>query len=322
MDFLENQKKILIKDFETGKKINGYYKIQNINKRVKKNGEPFLTLTLMDKTGKIQAKIWDAVEYYFKLINIGEIYKINGNINEYNNKKDLKIDKLSTVSQDDKNFNSEDFIEQASFNTEKLFDEMISTIKLNLKNKYLLELTDLFIEKFKDQFKKHYGAQKIHHAYMGGLLEHTYSIIKLVIPISEQYSIDKELLLIGTLFHDIGKIYEFDIEPSINTTLKGGLIGHIVLGNNIFIELKNKINDFPEDLSTKIQHLIISHHGEKEFGSPEIPKTCEALTLNIIDLLDSKIRIFKEEIENSETKGIFSDYLPVLNRRILVSDKT
>ena len=321
MDFQENQEKTLIKDFGIGKKVNGYFKIENINRRIKKNGEPFLTLTLMDKSGKIQAKIWNNIEYFYKLINTGKIYKINGYVNEYNNKKDVKIEKIIPVSQDDKNFNSEDFVEQASFDTEKLFDEMIKIVKSNLKNEYLIALTDLFIKKFKNQFEKHYGAQKIHHAYKGGLLEHTSSIIKLLIPIAEYYSLDQETLLIGVMFHDIGKISEFDIEPSVNTTLKGGLIGHIVLSNNIFIELKNKISDFPEDLSTKIQHLILSHHGEKEFGSPEIPKTCEALCLHIADLLDSKIRIFKKEIESTETKGIFSEYLPVLNRRILIPDK-
>jgi len=321
MSLFENPKKISVKDLQIGDRIKQYYKILNVNKRTKKNGEPFLTLEFMDKTGKIEGKIWNNVESYLKLIHPGEIYKIQGMVNEYMNKKEIKIESLQSLSSNDKKPNPEDFVEQPAYDTKKLFSEMINSIKSNLKNEFFLQLIDRFQKKYQEHFKEHYGAQKIHHAYIGGLLEHTNSVIKLAIHIADHYNLDKDLLMIGALFHDIGKIKEFDIKPSVTTTLAGGLVGHIVIGNQIFLELKNEIDKFPEDLSLKIQHLIISHHGEKEFGAPEIPKIPEAYALHIIDLLDSKLQIFHQITEQSDTGNIFSDYIHVLNRRIHLPQK-
>jgi 3'-5' exoribonuclease len=162
----------------------------------------------------------------------------------------------------------------------------------------------------------------IHHAYPGGLLKHTAALIKLAVFIADQYNLNKELLVTGALFHDIGKLFEFSVVPSLNITIEGGLVGHIVLGNNILLELASKIKDFPKSTLLQIQHLILSHHGEKEYGSPEVPKTKEAFALHIIDLLDSKMAIFGELQEKSDKKELFSEYAHVLGRRILIDDKS
>lgn len=318
MSLFKNQERIPVKDLVVGARITQFYKVVKLNKRAKKNGESFLTLVLMDKTGKIEAKIWNNVESYLKFIKPGEIYKMQGQVNEYMNKKEIKIESLSPISVSDNKPDPKEFEEQADYDTDELFDEMIATIKNHLKNEFLIKLINKFQTKYQNQFKEHYGAQKIHHAYIGGLLEHTYSVVKLAIQVAEHFHLDQDLLMTGALFHDIGKIKEFDIKPSINTTLEGGLVGHIVIGNQIFLELKNNIDDFPEDLSLRIQHLIISHHGEKEFGSPEVPKIPEAYALHLIDLLDSKLKIFHQTAAQSETGDIFSDYIHVLNRRIHV----
>ena len=318
MDIFENQKRKMIQDLEIGDKVDSFFKMLNVSKRKKRDGESYLALVLMDKTGKIPAKVWDNAESSFKMLVEGEIYRIRGYVNEYQNKKEIKIDSIRSVSPNDTDYDKNDFIESAPFDTEALFKEMIETIRSNIQNKYLLELVGLFSEKYKESFKVHYGAQKIHHAYTGGLLKHTFSIIQLSIFAADHYAIDKELLLIGALFHDVGKLFEYNIEPSINTTREGGLVGHIVIGNNIFLELKDRIENFPEDLSTKIQHMILSHHGEKEFGSPEVPKIPEAFVLYILDLLDSKVDFIKNVINSSDTKGLFSDYLNILGRRLYV----
>jgi 3'-5' exoribonuclease len=270
----------------------------------------------MDKTGKIEGKVWRNVESTLKMVQSGEIFKIQGLVNEYMNKKEIKIESIAPITSKDQKPNPEDFEEQPAFDTSALFNEMISGLKSNLKNDFLLQLIDRFQKKYQERFKQHYGAQKIHHAYPGGLLEHTYSVVKLAIFIAEQYNLDKDLLMIGALFHDIGKMKEFDIKPSIKTSLEGGLVGHIIIGNQIFLELKNEIDHFPENLSIKIQHLIVSHHGEKEFGSPEVPKIPEAFALHIIDMLDSKLQIFQQITDQTETESIFSEYIHALNRRI------
>jgi 3'-5' exoribonuclease len=318
MDLFESQMKKFIEDLQVGQRVDTYYKIVAVDKRTKKDGSAFLTLELMDKTGRIPAKIWDNAETSFKMIQLGDIYRINGYVNEYMNKKEIKIDSIRPVSPKDTDFKQEDFVEKASFDTEALFNQMIETIKRNLTNKYLLELTDRFTAAYGGKFKTHYGAQKIHHAYIGGLLQHTYSMVKLAIVIAQHYNLDKELLLMGTLFHDVGKIFEFNISPAPETTMEGGLIGHIIIGNTIFQELKNKIDHFPQELSFKIQHLIISHHGEKEFGSPEVPRTPEAFALHILDFLDSKLKIMEDAVKNSETQGLFTEYVHSLGRRLYV----
>ncbi|UCH95409.1 MAG: HD domain-containing protein [Candidatus Aminicenantes bacterium] len=317
----QKQEKKYIKDLQVGEKVDGYFKVFGISKRARKDGSPFLSLEVMDKTGKMPAKIWDNAERYFNILREGEIYKINGYVNEYMNQKEVKVDGLRAISPSDKDVDKNDFVEEAAFDTGKLFREMIDTLKSNISSSYLLQLVDLFSREYEEKFKSHYGAQKVHHAYIGGLLQHTRSMMRLAIFCADHYSLDKELLLMGVLFHDVGKMFEFSVAPTVETTFEGGLLGHLIIGNNMFLELKNKIPGFPEELSVKVQHLIISHHGEKEFGSPEVPKIPEAFVLHILDLLDSKLKIFEETVSSSETKGLFSDYVKVLGRRLYVPPK-
>jgi 3'-5' exoribonuclease len=311
----------MIKDFKVGEKIDTYFKVISIDKKTKKDGNAFLALVLMDKTGKIPAKIWNNADQYFSLVEAGEVYRINGKINEFMDQKQLKVDGLRAVTPSDNDYNKEDFQEESKFDTQELFNWMITTLKGHIQTPPVLKLVDFFVEEYSEAYKDHYGAQKIHHAYLGGLLEHTFSMMELAIFCADHYNLDKELLLMGVLFHDLGKMYEFKISPTVEATLEGGLLGHLVIGTQKFLELKNRIPDFPEELSIKIQHLIVSHHGEKEFGSPEVPKIPEAFALHIIDLMDSKMQIVKETIEKSETKGLFSDYIHVLSRRLLIEKK-
>jgi len=315
------QEKQQIKDLQVGKAVDGYFKVISVSKKAKKDGSSFLALEVMDKTGKIPAKIWENADHYFHILKEGEVYKINGYVNEYMNQKEIKVDTIRTLAATDKNVQVDDFAEKAAFDTGKTFEEMIITLKSHLANPYLLKLADLFSHEYGNRFKDHYGAQKVHHAYIGGLLQHTCSMMQTAIFCANHYTLDKELLLIGVLFHDAGKMFEFSVTPAIDTTMAGGLLGHLVIGNNIFLQLKEKIPGFPEELSVKIQHLIISHHGEKEFGSPEVPKIPEAYVLHILDLLDSKLKIFAETVSSTETKGLFSDYVKVLDRRLYVPPK-
>ncbi len=312
-------KKTFINELKNGDKFKSYFKVIEINKRLKKDGNPYLVLVLQDKSGKIEGKIWEDTERVERILIPGDIYEIEAYVKEFRNSPELVINKI--IKADEKSYNKEDFIEEARFDIDKKYNEMINFLKMRIKTQKLLELIDLFSEKYKEKFKNHYGAMKIHHSYRGGLLEHTYSMLIISDFIAEHYNLDKEILLIGVLFHDIGKIFEFETIDKQKITLEGGLLGHIVLGNSIFLELAIEIKDFPKDLLLKIQHLIISHHGEKEFGSPELPKTQEAYALHIIDLLDSKINIFKDKIKNDIGNGNFSDYINVLGRRILIRDE-
>ncbi|MCP5048503.1 MAG: HD domain-containing protein [bacterium] len=313
--------KKLIQDLGVGDRTDSYYKILSVDKRTKKDGNPYLSLMLMDKTGKIAAKVWNDAEIHYKTIQPGEVYRVSGSVNEFMNRKEIKVTGISVITSSDPGFDKADFVEEAEFDTDPLFDQMMGTMREHIVSPHLLKLLDFFVEDYGEKFKVHYGAQKIHHAYLGGLMDHTYSMMKVAIFCADHYELDKELLLIGVLFHDFGKVYEFSVEPVVDMTFEGGLLGHLVIGVTKFNELTARISGFPEDLSVKIRHLIVSHHGEKEYGSPEVPKIPEAFVLHIIDLLDSKLKIVEEAVKGSETKGLYSDYIHTLGRRLYVPPK-
>lgn len=310
-----------IKDLRVGDAVDGYFKLAALDKRNKRDGGTFLSLELMDRTGKIPAKVWNKADHYFNILKTGEICKVKGIVSEYMSQKEIKVDHIRLVPPSEEGIDRSRFEQQPDFDTRKLFQEMVDTLNANITSPHVQQLVDLFAREYGEKFSKHYGAQKIHHAYLGGLLEHTHSIIKLAVMCARHYSLDMDLLLAGALFHDLGKMYEFDIIPAVETTLEGGLLGHLIIGNAKFLELKSQIPGFPEELSCKIQHLIISHHGEKEFGSPEVPKIPEAYVLHSLDMLDSRLKIMSENLEKTETKGLFSQYINVLGRRLLADPK-
>jgi len=301
-----------------GERIRTFLRLASFEKRKKRDGGDFLTLEFIDSSGTVSAKIWERVLGYEKLLAVGKIYQVSGEVTEYNQKLEVRVDSLRAALPEDGELRDEDFLPAAPFDTEKTFQELMSILNESLDNPFLRQLVDLFAGEYKSRFQVHYGAQKIHHAYPGGLLEHTCAVVRLAIQVADFYQLDKEVMLVGALLHDCGKMFEFSIAPLPETTLAGGLLGHIVLGNEMLISLVARIPGFPQDLRYRIQHLLIAHHGEKEFGSPELPKSPEAYALHIIDLLDSKLHIFKEAAKTSPVKGLFSDYQHLLGTRILL----
>ncbi|MCI0471097.1 MAG: OB-fold nucleic acid binding domain-containing protein, partial [Candidatus Aminicenantes bacterium] len=177
MSLFENVKDRYIKDLKVGAKVDWNYKLVGLSKKSKRDGGLYLALELMDKTGKIPAKIWDNAEAFLKLLQEGNVYRTIGSVNEFMNKKEIKIDSMNPVPPGDRSYDEADFVESAPFDTEDYFNKMIGLLKANVTNEYLLQVIDLFVQDYKEKFKMHYGAQKIHHAYPGGLLKHTYSMM-------------------------------------------------------------------------------------------------------------------------------------------------
>jgi 3'-5' exoribonuclease len=306
-----------IDSLQSGDKVTWYYRVQEIVKKKTKNGDDFLDVTVMDKTGRMPAKIWNNVNEYYKLIHAGEIYKISGEIKDYKGKKQLTVSQLNAAAATD--FNPADYNDTPPFDSAAMLERMFLLLADNLTDPHLLQLVGFFKEEYGPLLQQAYGAQKIHHAFAGGLLQHTVSLLEMALLLASHYSLDKELLLIGALFHDIGKTAEFKTQPALETTLEGGLLGHVVISLTIFLNLKNRIADFPAALSTRIQHLIVSHHGEKEYGAPEVPKTREAYLLHLLDLLDSRMNIFSEQIKNGDGQKLFSEFNQALGTRILLA---
>jgi 3'-5' exoribonuclease len=312
-------KTLFIDSLQSGDTVNCYYRIQETVKKKTKNGDDFLDLIVMDKTGRMPAKIWNNVDEYYKLIKAGEIFKISGEIKDYKGKKQLTVSHLRAITANDMDFKQADYNETPPFDSAALLEQMFSLLAANLTDPHLLQLVEFFKEEYGPSLLQAYGAQKIHHAFAGGLLQHTFSLLEMALALSPHYGLDKELLLIGALFHDIGKTAEFKTRPALETTLEGGLLGHVIISLTIFLNFKNRIVDFPPALSARIQHLIVSHHGEKEYGAPEVPKTREAYLLHLIDLLDSRMSIFSEQLKSGDSQKLFSEFNQALGTRILLA---
>ncbi|MBN2345321.1 MAG: HD domain-containing protein [Candidatus Aminicenantes bacterium] len=303
---------------QAGANVDWVYRVQEIQRKKTYKGTDYLDLTVMDKSGKMPAKIWDNIDHYHGLIKAGEIYRISGEVREYKGNLQLSVSRLRRLEAGDGDFPAEDFEESPPFDSQALMDDLAALLDANLSDPHLRRLVELFQAEFGPVFRQAYGAMKIHHAFAGGLLQHTHSLLKLILAVAPLYDLDRELLLVGALFHDIGKTAEFRTQPALESTLAGGLLGHLVISLEIFLEMKKRVPDFPEPLSLRIQHLIVSHHGEKEFGSPEVPKTREAYVLHLLDLLDSRLSIFSEQLKAGDAQKLFSEFIPALGTRILL----
>jgi 3'-5' exoribonuclease len=309
----------LIAELKVRDAVNWFYRVQEISRRTsQKNKKDYLDVVVADRSGRMSAKIWDNVDALHKLIQAGGIYRLSGEVDAFNGKLQLKITRARPLGPDDSDCRPEDFVERPPFDSEALLADLFAILDANVADPHLRQLVALFREEYGPVFAQAYGAQKIHHAFAGGLLQHTHALLKLVLAVAPLYGLDQELLLVGALFHDIGKTEEFKTQPALETTLAGGLLGHLVISLEAFLDMKRRIPDFPEPLSVRLQHLIVSHHGEKEYGSPEVPKTREAYLLHILDLLDSRLNIFAEQLKAGDGQKLFSEFNQALGTRILL----
>ena len=312
-----------ISELKKDDEIVSIYRIASKRMQVSKDGKKFLLLTLSDKTGVIRAIDWHNAELNDNKVSVGDVVKVEGKIVIFENRLQLNISKNSMLRVlDESEYDHERFIETSKRDIEKMYQELVGIIK-NIKNKYLKSLLErIFVQdrNFLELFLKAPAAVSIHHVYKGGLLEHTLDVVEVCSKVAEKYSevIDSDLLITGAILHDIGKAYEYEITSSgINVTDKGELLGHISIGVNIVERVVKEIKGFPEELLIEVKHMILSHHGEFEWGSPVLPKTPEALVLHMIDNLDAKISQFLRLTEKGEPGG-WSEYDRRLGRRIMI----
>ncbi len=292
------------------------YMIFDLIKNVTKDNRPFIRVVLVDKENKqISGIMFDSDKLNFEPEK-GDVVSVNGVIQNYNGQMQLKINQMTKLSGED----YYDFLPKSLFDEETMFQELRQFLKDKIKNEYYIELLRKFFgdtETIK-KFRKMPAGKSVHHAYINGLLEHTLSVIKLVDKIKENYKdkVDEELLILGALFHDIGKILELDVVKGFDYTDSGKLMGHLVLGVNLIEKYINDIKDFPQSKKFVLQHMILSHHGLIEFGAVKKPKTIEALILYHADDLDSKINTFESIFEKEEVESGWSSYDRLLERQI------
>ena len=258
--------------------------------------------------------VWDNVEQISSNISSGDFVHIKGKISEYKGDLQLIVKKMEAC--DLESVKPSDFIPATSRNVDNMFDRILK-ISESIENNYLKKLFDLFWHdaEFVEKYKIAPAAKKMHHAYIGGLLEHSLSMALLADKIAGHYGgIDKDLLIAGSILHDIGKIREFEYENKIDYSDEGRLLNHIVIGVQMLDDKIRTIKDFPEEQAFLLKHLIVSHHGIREFGSPEPPKTIEGVLLNLIDEIDSKVNGIREFIALKDPNESWTSYHKLLER--------
>ncbi len=283
-------KALFVVDIRANQPVDSMFLVSVKNYGVTKGGNGYLTLKLMDRTGEIEGRIWERAKELGKGFEKNDFVRVRGEATPYQGKIQIRVSDIMRV--DDRSIAVEDFLPRSQLDPETMAEEL-KTILRGMTNPHLLALAEAFLadDVFMDLFKRAPAGKSIHHSYLGGLLEHTLSLLKLILKVVENYrGIDVDLLLIGGFLHDSGKAYEFSFERAVEYTDKGQLLGHLVMEVEKVGEKIKSIPDFPEELALLVKHMIVSHHGSYEFGSPKLPQTLEAVILHYLDDLDGKIQ--------------------------------
>ena len=276
----------LIKDRDP---VNSVFLVKDKILAMAKNGKPYMNLRLMDKSGDVEAKVWDNTELLDKQFEKDDFVNVRGKASVYMNKMQVVIAEITRVPEEQVVL--ADFLPESPRDSAEMFRELTDTVAA-LVNPHLRGLMEAFLadESFIGLYCQAPAAKGMHHVYLGGLLEHSLSLVKLVKSVVPLYvGINEDLLIVGALLHDVGKIYEMSFSRAIDYTDAGKLLGHITIGVELVAEKIHQVDGFPRELSLLLKHMLLSHHGQYEYGSPKRPKTVEATILNYLDDLDSKI---------------------------------
>ncbi len=286
--------------------------------RQKKTGEPYLSLTLGDRTGEIDAKMWDNVAEVVDAFERDDFVKVKGRLQVYNNRLQLTIHKLRKLEESEVDL--ADYLPASKRNRGEMLAEL-RQIGAAMGNPHLRALVESFLndEEIARRYQRAPAAKYIHHAYLGGLLEHVLSLCQLCRLAASHYpSLDVDLLLAGAILHDVGKIYELAYERSFGYSSEGQLVGHIAIGLRLIEQKLRALPEFPARLRSLLEHLVVSHHGTLEFGSPKLPVFPEALALHYLDDLDAKLDCMRAIVEQDrQVEGHWTSYNPSLARVVL-----
>ena len=290
--------------------------------KAKKNGEPYLALTLGDRTGQLEAKMWDNVEEFLEAFDQDDFLKIKGLINRYKNRYQLTIHKLRRMQESEIDF--ADYLPKTTKDIGELWRTLADFVA-TFQNPHLKALVELFMAdpEIAERYRNAPAAKALHHAYIGGLLDHVVSLFRSCDLMCRNYpQVNRDLLLTGAFLHDIGKTQELAYNRSFSYTTRGQLLGHMIIELEMLQEKLEKLPGFPAELKTLLEHLIISHHGQYEFGSPKLPMFPEALMLHYLDDLDSKMEAMRAQLERDlGMEGAWTTYNASLGRPVLNSAK-
>lgn len=309
-----------IEDLKQDEKIAEHYLCKQKQSLKTRSGKTYLSLKLQDKTGIIDGKVWE-LNNDVQNFEENDFIKVDGLVLTYQNELQLKIIKIRKSREGE--YDTADYIPCTDKDIDSLYKQLLEYIR-SLKNPFIKQLMDNMIVKNEEvagALKSHSAAKNMHHNYMGGLLEHTLNVVQISDFLGLRYKfVNRDILVATAILHDIGKIYELSEFPNNDYTDDGQLLGHLIIGAQMIKEEAAKIPNFPPKLSSLLQHSILAHHGEYEYGSPKKPKTIEAFILHSADNLDAKVKMFEEAIEDNNTQSPWAGYNKMLLRNIRNSD--
>ena len=284
-----------IESLREGERINDVYLCKYKQSAVTKNGKPYENVILQDKTGTIDAKIWDPNSMGIDEFEMMDYVAVMGDVSSFQGALQVSIKRVRKVREGE--YDPANYLPVSEYDIEDMYKQLLGFVN-GIKNPYLSKVAKhFFVEdtEFVKQFKFSSAAKSVHHGFVGGLLEHTLSVLKLCQFYVKQYPIlNEDLLYTAALCHDIGKVYELSAFPLNDYTDDGQLLGHIVMGCEMVGEQIREIDGFPKKLGNELKHCILAHHGELEFGSPKKPALVEAVALNFADNTDAKMETMKE----------------------------
>ncbi len=285
-----------------------------------RNGKTYYSLRLQDKTGIIDAKVWDLTKD-IQNFNENDYIKIDASVVTFNNEYQLKVVKVRKSEEGE--YDPKDYIPSTSKDITVMYKEIESIVN-DINDEYIKKLLKNILARpdIKDNFKSHSAAKTMHHNYMGGLLEHTLSVTQLCLKVAEHYGkmINKDLLVCYAILHDIGKVKELSSFPENDYTDEGQLLGHLIIGTELVGEEARKIEGFPKNTENLIKHGILSHHGKLEYGSPKLPATMEAFVFHMIDEMDAKTKMIEDLLTVDNGQGVWVGYNRMLERNLRKTD--
>lgn len=295
--------KVFVRDIKERELLESPFLVRDKIMAMAKNGKPYMTLKLVDATGEVEGRVWDRVDEFDARFGKDDFILVRGKGSVYLGKMQLVVQDLNRLEEDEVDL--ADFLPVA----ERSSDEMVADLRKKVASLQDVNLKGL-LEAFIDDpaFLKSYSvapaAKGMHHVYLGGLLEHSLAVADLADDVSARYpGINRDLLITGALLHDIGKVHELKYARTFDYTDEGKLLGHIVIGVEMVEEKIRTLPEFPRELSMLVKHLLLSHHGQYDYGSPKRPKTLEAIVLNFVDDMDAKINGVQSHMAREPDRG-------------------
>lgn len=298
-NFKEFKKMKYLSELREGDRLSGIYLCKNVQQASTKNGKEYLNVTLQDKTGTAECKVWDPGDSGICDFDKLDYIDVVGDVTVYNSAIQVNIKRVRKA--DEGEYNPADYLPVSRYPIPQLYEELLKYVD-KIKEPHLNALCRaIFVEdeKFVAAFKQSSAAKSVHHGFVGGLLEHTYYVTRMCDYLANTYKyLNRDILLTAAMCHDMGKVKELSLFPENDYTDEGQLLGHIVMGYEMVGQYAENIEGFPQKLLHELQHCILAHHGELEFGSPKKPALAEAIALSFADNTDAKLETMREALEN------------------------